>query len=178
MCTRTGAHLPTLCIIFSQMSTLAWSGPADATVGEVDRKLGCVVGMKMWWEEYKWGCVASCMDTIFFAFGVQGLYLGKQGTQLYSTVLSGPLSLLWVIIQLETLQWLYKTHYCARKFKVRMVYRQASNKYAVKVEFDSFNLIHKLCFSVQTYPFDFIGSFRLNKLYCVKSWSINPRSLK
>ena len=44
------------------------------------------------------------MDTIFFAFGVQGLYLGKQGTQLYSTVLSGPLSLLWVIIQLETLQ--------------------------------------------------------------------------
>lgn len=41
---------------------------------------------------------------VFSAFGVQGLCLGKQGAQLFSTVLSGPLSLLWVIIQLETLQ--------------------------------------------------------------------------
>lgn len=70
----------------------------------------------------KWDVWPLAWTLVFSTFGVPGLCLSRQGAQLSPIVFAGPSSLLRVIIYRETLHWIYEILYCARKFRMWMVY--------------------------------------------------------
>lgn len=181
--TLAGTHV--LSCIYNQMSRLACSGPSDATGDEIDRALGCEMGVKMWWEcqgqNVNGDAWPLALTLVCSAFGVQGLCLGRHGAQLNSIVLSGPTSLLWVIIQLETLQWLYRVLYCASKFGIWMVYVWAYYRYTAKLKADLIQFDSSATFlRTNRLPLllDCLDSFRLGRLDHAKSQLLNLRSLK